>query len=1657
MVMAEERDGAEKHDEHECTAESPPPVAPKRPRGDCPAHRGCATIPRVDAPAPRARLHADGGLVGEAATPSTGTSAYSASWRANGVTSSSPGDGVLASWIHVSDLHFGHSTAHHQWNQQRVLGALIGDARELVKTEVVRRPDFIFVTGDVAFSGGARTPAAGRSEYQLAADWIKKLQGTLAIPQERVFVVPGNHDVDRTTDPDVRRMLQLARTGQESLDAILQEPRDLQRLSGRMARYLSFAQGFGAVAGGHVDHSLWWRSVVDLNGGVSLQLCGLNTALLSAHGRDKGHLRVGQRQLAELLPPAGPSEVTVVLGHHPAAGGWLADEKDLDGALDEHAAVYLSGHVHEARSRQVQSGAGDGCLRVSAGAAHGEAAPAGAPPTSHGYNFGALVVLASGELAVRIWPRRWSSDRPRFEVDTANTRKNLNHAEHRLGERFRVQTLVQGGVEDIHANAPLVGGPPPLPETRDIEIDGLHLHLRRSAHELHDLQPTRSRDPIWPAIELQEADELRAWLIDGGITEVRLVGVTDGRSQRRTCPHVLGRRPQGDLHLWRVASANAGMTGKQLRLALTGLGVEVPGASELALEDCRRRVSALVDRLRDYVLVDLAARRARKLIDVDDHFEPPDVTVESAESPTPALAALEAWIEDDAAPVALLLGEFGAGKSSLLTVWAEGRWRSGAARLPVLVPLLEAAVDEAPTQLLLRALGRDDDEVERARLGLLVRHRRLVPCYDGIDEVATRIDEPTLRTRLRALADSTGLPGHVIIAARDHTFTSDGELARALPGARRLTMAPLSEGQVVRLIGAIRGADADAVLRRLAGTYDLTDLVRRPLLLGMVLRSLDELDPGARVGTADVYNAYIAHWLRGSHVGDTEGFNDDAKMVFAEELADQLWRSGEPTCSFRQLRSHVLDVLRERLVADDALDSISAFYEIQTGAFFVREGDAFRFAHRSFLEFFLARGLVRNMGGEPGRRFATQPFTREILLFVDQLLRREYGDPLASPPIQGVRAWLVSGAERRSEGGIDPRINALRMLLHLPTLARHAGNDEGHDTQQWVPEGARLGGIALPGEDLRHARLAGVDLSRAILCGADLRWAHLAGAQLQGGDLRATRLEGVDLANVDTSEADLEYAEDDAQAAALLARAGGSIVAAFPRALGYGLPSPDGRFRVFAPGSWMHVSLEPSGTRIASCLFPAEFVAWSPDGSQIAALSERGVLIVWAFRDDRQVRRIELDDPVCFGDLRDLREREGHHYFEYFGSSGEPAFLAFTGVTWADRERLRFSTVASTFMLSLVSAQVSEIECPVDHEEDNTGDVISGPDKASESYTWVTIDAFSGESVSGQWRGERDGFYCLHFRDPIASSIRPRAADEPESNRGPLGAERVPSSDGRFALDVDRTVRICTNSGVVLAEIEVDNPNVGDFDVSWSALSNRVYLLEHHLPSSSYSEANGPYGLRVLEWTEGSDAFTEFYTCGPTTNALTAIASIPGPHPRIMAGDTEGRVHIIGSSMDSIVEEARHVGRVFWVTRGPDCRRVVTADLIGTILFWEIDSLSVIAKRHTPALTDIRWAGDGSRLATTHRDRTVRLWSRDGALLATFAFDDDRWLIHTPDGLLVLDDPQAHVLVGCEMVDDELTMIRWLPLGGLRRILLRPDRVQAALQGDHVSDVRLNS
>ncbi len=342
---------------------------------------------------------------------------------------------MLTSWVHISDIHFGHGDAGHQWDQPLVLDDLRRDIREVLSRGTVPPPRHVFLTGDVAFSGGARPPAAGATEYGLARVWLDRLLADLELERDRLFVVPGNHDVDRAMDLDVKGMLKHARAHEPDfrLDELLGKPEQVGRLTRRMARFLEFANSYGPADTERFHGGLWWVHRGELEAGVSLRICGLNTATLSVDDTDQGRLRIGNRQLNDLLMPAPDAlEVVLVLGHHPPTDKWLADEKTVRGRLDAVAAVHLFGHLHEAGSSQMLRGAGGGSLQIAAGAAHAEAAAPGAPPVGHGYNFGALVMLPGGKLVARIWPRTWTSDPPRFVSHSHIIDDARGYAEHPL-------------------------------------------------------------------------------------------------------------------------------------------------------------------------------------------------------------------------------------------------------------------------------------------------------------------------------------------------------------------------------------------------------------------------------------------------------------------------------------------------------------------------------------------------------------------------------------------------------------------------------------------------------------------------------------------------------------------------------------------------------------------------------------------------------------------------------------------------------------------------------------------------------------------------------------------------------------------------------------------------------------------------------------------------------------------------------------------------------------------------------------------------------------------------------------------------------------------------------------------------------------------------
>jgi 3',5'-cyclic AMP phosphodiesterase CpdA len=89
--------------------------------------------------------------------------------------------------LHISDLHI---RVDNNFDRSVVLDPLIkriGDDLKDPKSSL--KPEIIVVTGDIAYSGQ-------KDEYTLAKILFDDLLKKLEISNDRLFIVPGNHDVD---------------------------------------------------------------------------------------------------------------------------------------------------------------------------------------------------------------------------------------------------------------------------------------------------------------------------------------------------------------------------------------------------------------------------------------------------------------------------------------------------------------------------------------------------------------------------------------------------------------------------------------------------------------------------------------------------------------------------------------------------------------------------------------------------------------------------------------------------------------------------------------------------------------------------------------------------------------------------------------------------------------------------------------------------------------------------------------------------------------------------------------------------------------------------------------------------------------------------------------------------------------------------------------------------------------------------------------------------------------------------------------------------------------------------------------------------------------------------------------------------------------------
>ncbi len=195
-------------------------------------------------------------------------------------------------WLHLSDLHF-RAGEGHTWDRDIVLRKLVDDVETRI-TEDHLRPDFIAITGDIAFSGKAE-------EYELARQFFDELLQVTAVPRTRLFVAPGNHDVDRAAITRGASAIASALDSREAVAEVLAADTDRRVLFQRLDAYARFVNDYFSPDRSFTDEAPFVVQSFDV-AGRRLAVLALSSAWLARGGdEDRGRLVIGERQVRQAI------------------------------------------------------------------------------------------------------------------------------------------------------------------------------------------------------------------------------------------------------------------------------------------------------------------------------------------------------------------------------------------------------------------------------------------------------------------------------------------------------------------------------------------------------------------------------------------------------------------------------------------------------------------------------------------------------------------------------------------------------------------------------------------------------------------------------------------------------------------------------------------------------------------------------------------------------------------------------------------------------------------------------------------------------------------------------------------------------------------------------------------------------------------------------------------------------------------------------------------------------------------------------------------------------------------------------------------------------------------------------------------------------------
>ncbi len=576
---------------------------------------------------------------------------------------------------------------------------------------------------------------------------------------------------------------------------------------------------------------------------------------------------------------------------------------------------------------------------------------------------------------------------------------------------------------------------------------------------------------------------------------------------------------------------------------------------------------------------------------------------------------LDSWVlgeKPELPNVQFISGGPGSGKSSFCKMWAAHLAEDFPGVFPLFIPLHRYRIEDNLDRGV-RDFLNQNGYFNKTEFKLNGIDRQIVLILDGLDELTLSKGEinQTLRDFIESVMrqannwDQSKNPISILISGREITVQENEQFFRDDAGWLRLLPYKVEENKNEKLINLddfterredwwqnfqkLRNQEIEGFPASLKSNEKLEKLSSEPLLNYLLAILLEEgLEVGVETQTNEIYQSLISSVYKRDYLGsplpDVKSFGEELFFQALEEIAVACLQQETQSVTVEQIEKEFHKAGKEKLV--------EYYWETgQTGssikslvmAFYFRaaknkEGkEAFEFTHKSFMEYLVARKIVKlavlieeemNRNENPetsgcglSRETALiqwfglmgpLPLNRETIQFIFEeagALELEKAES-----IQKRFAGFIGDASRENLTIVAPAdktgIENTREFGYMANLFRNgtialfaiasgaSGVTKDLTKPDWIESG-RFGTLlrkicpqitsdeflpildSLINLDLSAQNLSWINLSGANLCKVDLRDADLRRADLSGANLRSADLSGANLRSADLSDANL--------------------------------------------------------------------------------------------------------------------------------------------------------------------------------------------------------------------------------------------------------------------------------------------------------------------------------------------------------------------------------------------------------------------------------------------------------------------------------------------------------------------------------------------------------